>query len=46
MPLELRRAHQKNDRAVMQAYGFAPDMDESAIVAELMKRYCQLTAGA
>ncbi len=43
MPPELRRAHQKNDRAVMQAYGFAPDMEESAIVAELMKRYSLLT---
>ncbi len=46
MPPELRRAHQKNDRAVMQAYGFAPDMEESAVVAELMKRYRELTEGA
>ncbi len=44
MPPELRRAHQKNDRAVMQAYGFAPDMEESAIVAELMKRYSEMMA--
>ncbi len=45
MPPELRRAHQKNDRAVMAAYGFAPDMEESAIVAELMKMYQKLTEG-
>ncbi len=44
MPPELRRAHQKNDRAVMQAYGFAPDMEESSIIAELMKMYQTLTA--
>ncbi len=44
MPPELRHAHQKNDRAVMQTYGFAPDMEESAIVAELMKRYNALVA--
>ncbi len=45
MPPELRRAHQKNDRTVMQAYGFAPDMEESVIVAELMKMYQFLTEG-
>ncbi len=45
MPPELRRAHQKNDRAVMQAYGFAPAIEESSIVAELMKLYQRLTRG-
>ena len=35
MPPELRKAHQKNDRAVMQVYGFTPKMTESEIVAEL-----------
>ncbi len=45
MPIELRRAHQANDRAVMKAYGFAPSMTEPEIVAELMKRYQGLTAG-
>ncbi|MCD8142160.1 MAG: methylase [Clostridiales bacterium] len=40
MPPELRRAHQQNDRAVMQAYGFSVrDMTESSCVAELMRRY-------
>ncbi len=42
MPPELRRAHQKNDRAVMQAYGFAAEMSESDEVAELMRRYSAL----
>lgn len=39
MPIELRKAHQANDRAVMEAYGFDPNMDESQIVAELFKMY-------
>ena len=44
MPPELRTAHQKNDRAVMEAYGFWGKLNsESACVAELMKLYQQLT---
>lgn len=43
MPPELRKAHEANDRAVMKAYGFSPDMEESEIVAELMKMYQKLT---
>ncbi len=44
MPPELRKAHQDNDRAVMQAYGFdVKTMTESSCVAELMKRYQELT---
>ena len=43
MPIELRKAHQANDRAVMKAYGFKPDMSESEIVAKLMERYEELT---
>ena len=39
MPYELRKAHQANDRAVMEAYGFDPNMDEGQIVAELFKMY-------
>ena len=42
MPIELRKAHQANDRAVMKAYGFKPDMSESEIVAKLMERYEEL----
>ena len=44
MPVELRKAHQDNDRAVMQAYGFdVKTMTESQCVAELFKLYQQLT---
>ena len=44
MPVELRKAHQDNDRAVMQAYGFnVKDMTESLCVAELFKLYQELT---
>ncbi|MBR5665367.1 MAG: methylase [Bacteroidales bacterium] len=47
MPPELRKAHQDNDRAVMQAYGFDPKMytddKESLIVAELFKLYREMT---
>ncbi len=47
MPPELRRAHQANDRAVMQAYGFdVKTMTESACVAELMKMYQKLAENA
>ncbi len=43
MPPELRKAHQANDRAVMQAYGFdIKTMTESTCVAELMKMYQEL----
>ena len=44
MPPELRKAHQQNDRAVMQAYGFdVKTTTESSCVAELMKMYQKLT---
>lgn len=44
MPPELRKAHQQNDRAVMEAYGFpVRGMTESKCVAELMKMYQKLT---
>ena len=44
MPVELRRAHQDNDRAVMQAYGFdVKTMTESQCVVELFKLYQELT---
>ncbi len=43
MPPELRKAHQQNDKAVMQAYGFSvKDMTESKCVAELMRMYQEL----
>ncbi len=44
MPVELRKAHQDNDRAVMQAYGFnVKTTTESQCVAELFKLYQKLT---
>ena len=50
MPPELRKAHQANDRAVMDAYGFikgtAARTSESACVAELMKLYQQKVSTA
>ena len=44
MPIELRKAHQANDAAVMAAYGFPKTFTESDLVAALMKRYKDLTA--
>jgi hypothetical protein len=45
MPPELRKAHQENDRAVMQAYGFSiKNMTESDCVAALMRLYQQKVA--
>ena len=44
MPKELRKAHQENDKAVMEAYGFNwKKMTESDCVAELMKKYEEIT---
>ena len=44
MPVELRKAHQLNDKAVMQAYGFWGKLNsETECVAELMKMYQALT---
>ncbi|MCM1316054.1 MAG: methylase [Alistipes senegalensis] len=45
MPPELRKAHQQNDFAVMNAYGFSKTITESECVAELMKMYQKLTGG-
>lgn len=43
MPAELHHAHQQNDKAVMQAYGFDhKNMTESECVAELMRMYEKL----
>ena len=45
MPVELRRAHQNNDRAVMEAYGWkaSSQFTESVCVAELFKLYQKIT---
>lgn len=51
MPPELRKAHQANDKAVMEAYGFIKTVDGKATwyspsecVAALMKMYQDLTS--
>ena len=46
MPLELKKAHQENDKAVLRAYGFPTSglkFGEADCVAELMKMYQKLT---
>lgn len=44
MPVELRKAHMQNDKAVMQAYGFSiKDTTEESCVAELMRMYQEIT---
>ena len=43
MPADLRKAHQENDKAVMEAYGFRKDISESECVAELFRLYQDLT---
>ncbi|MBP5340633.1 MAG: methylase [Prevotella sp.] len=47
MPAELRKAHEQNDCAVMEAYGLdsktAGDEKETYIVAELFRLYQKLT---
>ncbi len=52
MPPELRKAHQENDKAVKEAYGFRKVdeatrkshlLNEAETVAELMKMYQELT---
>ena len=42
MSADLRKAHQANDRAVMQAYGFDLTMSENEIVAELFRMYKEI----
>ena len=44
MPPELRKAHDKNNIAVMKAYGFSTKMSEAECVAELMKIYQELSS--
>ena len=44
MPSELRAAHNRNNIAVMKAYGFPTSMSEADCVAALMKMYQSLTS--
>jgi len=47
MPVELRKAHRQNDKAVLRAYGFdsklLDEKNEPQIVAELFKLYQEMT---
>ena len=45
MPIELRKAHTTNDKAVMAAYGFSTKITEAECVAKLMEMY-QVIAGS
>ena len=42
MPKDLRKAHDENDRAVLDAYGFSKNISESEIVAKLFEMYQDL----
>ena len=44
MSIELRKAHDRNNVAVMKAYGFSTKMSEAECVVELMKMYQELTS--
>ena len=46
MPPELRKAHQANDRAVIQAYGFDVKMTEAECVGEVMNLYKELASSS
>lgn len=43
MPVELRKAHEANDKAVLKAYGLKPNATEEEIVQHLFKMYENLT---
>ena len=43
MPIELRKAHQANDKAVIEAYGWKKEITEEEIVAKLMQLYAEKT---
>ena len=42
MPVELRKAHEANDKVVLKAYGLKPSASEPEIVQHLFKMYEQL----
>ena len=43
MPIELRKTHEANDKAVLKAYGLKPNATEEEIVQHLFKMYENLT---
>ena len=42
MPIDLRKAHEENDRAVIDAYNFQKNISESEIVSRLFEMYQEL----
>ncbi|MBR1419863.1 MAG: class I SAM-dependent DNA methyltransferase, partial [Selenomonadaceae bacterium] len=42
MPIDLQKAHNENDRAVLDAYGFPKNISESEIVSRLFEMYQEL----
>lgn len=44
MPVELRKAHEANDKAVLKAYGLKPSATEQEIVQHLFEMYEELTS--
>ena len=44
MPVELRKAHEANDKAVLKAYGLKPSTTEQEIVQYLFEMYEKLTS--
>ncbi len=42
MPIELRKAHKENDKAVMDAYGMSAKASESKIISKLFELYTGL----
>lgn len=44
MPIELRRDHTNNDKAVMNAYGFSLKMSEEECVSKLMEMYEEIVS--
>lgn len=42
MPIELKKAHEENNKEVMKAYGFKNSMNDDEIATELMKMYQHL----
>lgn len=45
MPTDLRKAHEKNDLAVLDSYGFPHDISDNEIIARLFELYQKLTSG-
>ncbi|MBR5644434.1 MAG: hypothetical protein IKW77_09625 [Salinivirgaceae bacterium] len=45
MPPELRKAHKANDEAVLAAYGWPKDLQESEIVERLFGLYEAMVKG-